>query len=55
MGDAAAGERFGFCEAFLLMQRPNTRFDPSLRSGLDYAQDTGVPPDLVGKIQDASG
>jgi hypothetical protein len=40
-GDAAAGEQFGFCGIFLLMQRrstkltskPNNRFDPSLRSG----------------------
>jgi hypothetical protein len=23
VGDAAASERFGFCEALLLMQRPN--------------------------------
>jgi hypothetical protein len=54
-GDAAAGERFGFCGALLLMQRPNNRFDPSLRSGLDCAQETGVLPDLVVEVQDASG
>ncbi len=54
-GDAAAGERFGFREAFLLMQRPNNRFDPSLRSGLAHAQETGVLPDLVVEVQDASG
>lgn len=54
-GDAAAGERFGFCGAILLMQRPNNRFDPSLRSGLDHTQDTGAPPLFVGQVEDTSG
>jgi hypothetical protein len=37
-------EQFGFCRVLLLMQRPNNRFQP-----------TGVPPDLAGQVQDASG
>jgi hypothetical protein len=38
-----------------MMQRPNNRFDPSLRSGLGCAQETGVLPQLAVKVQDANG
>jgi hypothetical protein len=54
-GDAAAGERFGFCGALLLMQRPTTVLILRYRSGLDCAQETGVLPQLAVKVQDASG